>query len=117
MRETVTLAGQAEQARVARTFVDGVLGPGHPCGDIAALLLSELFSNSVRHIRSGEPGETVTVAVTAGRGIVQVEVADRRGDKAPELRSVGYDTEGGRGLSLVAGLAARWRWRLHGGRR
>jgi hypothetical protein len=44
--ESVTLAGRAERARVARAFVGGVLGPGHPCGDVAVLLASELFSNS-----------------------------------------------------------------------
>ena len=46
-----------------RAFVEGVLGPGHPCGDVAALLVGELFSNSLRHGGSGAPGETVTVAV------------------------------------------------------
>jgi hypothetical protein len=40
VRETVTLAGRAERARVARAFVGGVLGPGRPCGDAAVLLVS-----------------------------------------------------------------------------
>ena len=30
IRENVTVAGRAERARVARGFVDGVLGPGVP---------------------------------------------------------------------------------------
>jgi hypothetical protein len=47
VRESVTLAGRAERARVARAFVTAVLGPGHPCGDAAALLTSELFGNRV----------------------------------------------------------------------
>ena len=47
VRETVTLGGRAERARLARAFVEGVLGPGHPCGDVAALLVGELFSNSL----------------------------------------------------------------------
>ena len=63
VRESVTVAGQAERARVARAFVGAVLGPGHPCGDDAALMTTELFGNSVRYSRSGDPGETVTVAV------------------------------------------------------
>ena len=53
VRESVTVAGRAERARVARAFTAGVLGPGHPCGDDAALLVSELFGNSVRHSGSG----------------------------------------------------------------
>ena len=69
IRETVTVAGRAERARVARAFVGGVLGPGHPCGDDAALLVSELFENSVRHSRSGAAGGTVTVAVSAGTAL------------------------------------------------
>jgi hypothetical protein len=32
IRESVTVAGRAERARVARAFAAGVLGPGHPCG-------------------------------------------------------------------------------------
>ena len=36
IRESVTVAGRAERAWVARAFVGGVLGPGHPCGDDAA---------------------------------------------------------------------------------
>jgi len=52
IRESVTVAGRAERAGVARAFAVGVLGPGHPCGDDAALLVSELFGNSVRHSKS-----------------------------------------------------------------
>lgn len=114
--ESVTVAGRPERARVARAFTVGVLGPGHPYGDDAALLVSELFGNSVRHARSGAPGETVTVAVRAGGGVVRVEVIGRSGAGVPELRPAGRDAEGGRGLQLVAGLAARWGWRQRGGR-
>ena len=115
VRESVTLAGRAERARAARAFVREILGPGHPCGDDAVLLVSEIFSNSVRHSGSGVPGETVTVGVRAGDGIVRVEVTDRAGPGTPELRPAGRDAEGGRGLQLVAGLAARWGSRRHGG--
>src|SRR5450755_3786610 len=89
VRESVTLAGRAERARVARTFVFAVLGPGHSCGDDAALLVSELFGNSVRYSRSGAAGETVTVAVRAGDGVVRVEVTDRSGPGVPGVYSAG----------------------------
>jgi anti-sigma regulatory factor (Ser/Thr protein kinase) len=116
VRESVTLAGRGERVRAARTFVGEVLGSGHPCGDVTVLLVSEIFSHSVRHSGSGAPGETVTVAVRAGDGIVRVEVTDRAGPGTPELRPAGRDAEGGRGLQLVAGLAARWGCRRRGGR-
>jgi hypothetical protein len=49
VRESVTLAGRAERGRAARGFVGEVLGPGHLCAEAAVLLVSELFSNSLRH--------------------------------------------------------------------
>jgi len=116
VRETVTLAGRPERVRVARQFVGAVLGPGHPCGDAAVLLVSELYGNSVKHSGSGAPGETVTVAVMTGAGVVRVEVIDRSGPGVPELRPADRDAEGGRGLQIVARLAARWGWRKRGGR-
>ena len=116
VREAVTLAGRAERARLAGAFVEGVLGPGHPCGDVAALLVSELFSNSLRHSGSGTPGETVTVAVKTLNGVIRVEVTDRSGPGVPEPRPAGSDAEDGRGLHLVTRLATRWGWRRRGGR-
>jgi len=116
VRETVTLAGRAERARLARAFVEGVLGPGHPCADVAALLVSELFSNSLRHSGSGAPGEAVTVAVKMADDVIRVEVTDRSGPGVPEPRLAGSDAEDGRGLHLVARLTVRWEWRRRGGR-
>jgi anti-sigma regulatory factor (Ser/Thr protein kinase) len=116
VRETVTLAGRAERTRAARAFISAILGPGHPSEDAAVLLVSEIFGNSVRHSGSGAPGETVTVAVRAGNGIVRIEVTDRAGPGTPKLRPAGRDAEGGRGLQLVADLATRWGTRRRGGR-
>jgi hypothetical protein len=75
VRETVTLARRAERARAARASVSAILGPGHPCGDVAVLLVTEIFGNSLRHAGSGGAGETVTVSVRSGDGIFRVEVA------------------------------------------
>jgi anti-sigma regulatory factor (Ser/Thr protein kinase) len=83
--------------------------------DVAALLVGELFSNSLRHSGSGAPGETVTVAVKTVNGVIRVEVTDRSGLGVPEPRPAGSDAEGGRGLHLVAHLAVRWGWRRRGG--
>jgi anti-sigma regulatory factor (Ser/Thr protein kinase) len=116
VRETMTLAGRAERARVARAFVDGVLGPGHPCGDVAALLVGELFANSIRHSGSGAPGETVTVAVKTADDVIRVEVTDLSGPGVPQPRPSGSEAEDGRGLHLVARLATRWGWRRRGRR-
>jgi anti-sigma regulatory factor (Ser/Thr protein kinase) len=83
---------------------------------VAALLVGELFSNSLRHSRSGARGKTVTVAVKKVNDVIRVEVTDRSGPGVPEPRAAGGDAEDGRGLQLVACLAARWGWRRRGGR-
>ena len=113
VRESVTVAGRAERARVARTFVGAVLGPGHPCGEDAALLAGELFGNSVQHSGSGAPGGTVTVAVRASDGVVRVEVTDRGGSGVPQLRACGGEAEDGRGWGWCrdwppGGAVRRW---------
>jgi anti-sigma regulatory factor (Ser/Thr protein kinase) len=110
VRESVTVAGLAGRTRVARAFVAVVLGPGHPCGDEAALLVSELFANSIRHSGSGAPGQTVTVAVADRDGVVRVEITDRSGPGVPQLRPADGEAEAGRGLQLVERLSARWDW-------
>lgn len=112
VRESVTVAGRGERARVARAFTVAMLPPGHPCGNDAVLLMSELFGNSVRHSESGRPGGMITVTVRAGDGIVWVEVTDRSGPGVPQLRPAGRDAEGGRGLQP---LRASWRGRGGGG--
>jgi anti-sigma regulatory factor (Ser/Thr protein kinase) len=75
---------------------------------VAALLVDELFANSIRHSGSRAPGETVTVAVKTANDVIRVEVTDLSGPGVPEPRPAGSDAEDGRGLLLVARLAARW---------
>jgi anti-sigma regulatory factor (Ser/Thr protein kinase) len=103
VRESVTLAGRAERGRVARAFAVAVLGPGHPCADDAALLVSELFGNSVRHSRSGLRAGRSRSRSVRGDGLVRVEVTDRGGRGVPELCCAGRDAEGGRGLQMGGG--------------
>jgi anti-sigma regulatory factor (Ser/Thr protein kinase) len=116
VRESVTVSGQAVRAKVARGFVGGVLGPGHPCAEEAVVLVSELFGNSVRYSSSSGPGGviTVSVAVLGDGGVIRVEVADRSGPSVPRLCPAGGDAESGRGLGLVAALSARWGWQRRG---
>jgi hypothetical protein len=63
---------------------------------------------------AGGPGERDACraggagAVRAGDGFARVERTDRSGPEGPELYAAGRDAEGGRGLQMVAGLAARW---------
>ena len=71
--------------------------------DIAALLASELVTNAIRHVR----GESVTLAITCSCGQLRVDVHDTS-RSSPVLIDAPANAETGRGLMLVATLAADW---------
>ena len=66
------------------------------------LALSELVTNAVLHA-SSDPTLEVRISPTT----VRVEVHDDD-PTVPELRAPSLDAAGGRGLHLVAEIAARW---------
>ncbi|MES9507576.1 ATP-binding protein [Streptomyces sp. NPDC000609] len=98
--------------RIVRDFVATVLRvAGHPrLVDDARLCVSEVVSNVYRHTDSAQ----VRVEVTVNRRQVTVYVTDDDPVRLPARTrgaETGADTgatEGGRGLLLVEGLAARW---------
>ena len=115
VRESATFAGRADQVREARTLVGRLLGPSHPCGDVAILLASEIMTNSLLHGGSAGPGEAVTVTVVVWDAGVRVEVTGRKADGVPVLRPADDEAEGSRGLRLVEELAVRWGYERCGG--
>ncbi|MFJ2111457.1 MULTISPECIES: ATP-binding protein [unclassified Streptomyces] len=78
--------------------------PGDP-GDTAALLLSELVTNALRH--GSPPGREIGVSLHRADGTLRLEVEDA-GDFLPRPRTPGPDDECGRGLALVDALADDW---------
>lgn len=116
VRESMTFAGRADQVREARAFVFRLLGPSHPCGDVAVLLASEMMTNSLLHGGSEGPGEAVTVTVVLWDAGVRVEVTGRKADGVPVLRRPDDEAEGSRGLLLVEELAVRWGYERGGGK-
>ncbi|MEU6535777.1 ATP-binding protein [Streptomyces sp. NPDC047000] len=104
-------------ARLARQAAVRQMGTwGHPPESDAsctvALVVGELAANAVRHGRA--PGHDFGLHLTYDDGshLVRVEVADANAAKhppaaAPTAHAAG---ESGRGLLLVATLAARWGW-------
>jgi len=78
-----------------------------PISDTAALLVTELVANVVRHV-----GEPMTVRMTRRPERIRVEVDDTCA-QLPERREVDATSEGGRGLALVATLASRWGAEVH----
>jgi anti-sigma regulatory factor (Ser/Thr protein kinase) len=69
--------------------------------DAAALLTSELVTNSVKHSGS----EWVDVAITLGSEVLRIEVSD---ESRLTVRPRTPDIEGGWGLTLLGKLASRW---------
>jgi anti-sigma regulatory factor (Ser/Thr protein kinase) len=104
------LPGRPESAAAARSLVRQVLGEDHPSAGDAALVVSELVGNAVTHTRSGQPGGTITVAVetSAQPPAVCIRVRDAGGPGTPDLAAAAESSEHGRGLSIVAALAAEW---------
>ncbi len=72
--------------------------------------LSELVSNAITHSQSGQPGGTVAVAleIAPQSGDVRIQVRDAGGPKTPAPTGTGASREHGRGLAIVAALAADW---------
>jgi anti-sigma regulatory factor (Ser/Thr protein kinase) len=74
-----------------------------------SLIVTELVTNSIEHVPRVVRGRAhgIAVRLKAQRGGLRVEVYDA-GDRRPEVRAADSESEGGRGLLLVAGLSRRW---------
>jgi anti-sigma regulatory factor (Ser/Thr protein kinase) len=73
----------------------------------AALVISELLSNALRHA-GPLPGSGLRVAWDLDADSVRVSVSDGGGSSQPELGEPTPTTTGGRGLRIVARLSRRW---------
>ncbi|MFI9647178.1 ATP-binding protein [Streptomyces sp. NPDC052040] len=93
--------------RSARAVVRGQLRAWglDEVGDIAALLVSELVTNSLRHA-TGPIGVRLVRSDGSAPGLL-VEVSDTLPDP-PRERTPDCDAEDGRGLQLVAHSSRRW---------
>jgi anti-sigma regulatory factor (Ser/Thr protein kinase) len=100
-----TLAAHPRSAGEARRAVQASLSSWavDDFSDDAALLVTELVTNAVRHV-----GSEVEVSVVLRPDALRVEVSDFSPVGAVEAISASSDAEGGRGLAIVEGLASRW---------
>ena len=105
----------ASASVVRHRFVDELRAHGLPglVVDDAALVLSELVGNAIRH---GAPLHTggIRVGWTVGPEVIRIEVADggrgplRHEANVPLAAGGSADAERGRGLAIVALLTVSW---------
>ncbi len=85
---------------IAAGFFDPVIGD-------AALVLSELLSNAIRHARP-LPGARLQVTCTVSSGCVEVAVSDGGSLTRPWAGQAAASSLGGRGLGIVEHLSRTW---------
>jgi anti-sigma regulatory factor (Ser/Thr protein kinase) len=117
MRFSSTPRGARLARRLAATRLDAWGFPyGTAAHDDVTLIVAELCGNAVRH--GQVPGRdfrlTMTTAAreraTAHTSALRIEVTDTRADRLPAPAVHTPLAEAGRGLVIVAALAARWGW-------
>jgi len=98
------LAGHLSEVARARQLTVSVAADVGVDVDDAALLVTELASNALRH---GGPGVDLWLRPATGGGL-RVELVDGRATSLPRVQAPDADAEGGRGLLIVTVLARSW---------
>lgn len=113
IQATRTFPGTAENCGRARSWVRSLLLAYPSIRDSVELVVSELFTNAIRHTASGEPGGAVRVTVrTEGDPpvLLRLEITDE-GRREPMPAQVARamlppeDAQSGRGLFIASALS------------
>jgi anti-sigma regulatory factor (Ser/Thr protein kinase) len=99
----------ASVGAVRRRIIADLLSAGILEGAVAdaAIVVSELVSNALRHA-TPLPGAVIRVAWMLSGDHVELEVSDGGGETSPTLGTPSKGSLGGRGLHIVDGLSRRW---------
>ena len=110
MTSVVLLPSTPASVAIARKRLAADLSAAGVYGEAAsdaALVISELVSNSIKHAWP-LPGEKVRAAWMVDHGSVEVEVSDRGGPTRPRQDYPPVSALGGRGLGIVERLSDDW---------
>jgi len=114
--ETIALRWSTRSAGDARHRIGAALRQrGLPETFIAdaALVVSEMVSNAIRHARPRADGQ-LRMAWQLDDHHLRLEVTDGGGDTEPSMRAAGADEIGGRGLAMVGAVSLEWGVRRKG---
>ncbi|WBO65657.1 ATP-binding protein [Streptomyces camelliae] len=104
----IQLSATRRGARLARLLTERQLDEWGVPFEEATQVVAELASNAVLHGRARGRDFRLALALHDD-GTLRIEVTDARGDRVPLLHDpVTEDSEGGRGLRIVASYADRW---------
>lgn len=98
--------GFPEEVSRARRWTREILRD-RPCADDAALIVTELGTNALRHTTSGSPLGAFHVALALTDQVLAISVTDTGGtSSAPQIQHPGTTATHGRGLGMVTALAS-----------
>lgn len=111
-----TFPCEPSTAEIGRKLVRDVLGVWRldVLADRAALIVTELIANAVRHTPCDEI-RLIIGRLSATR--VRVGIVDQEPSRIPILRRADDEDESGRGLVLIDAVSDRWGYDLHGSRK
>ncbi|MFC1434115.1 ATP-binding protein [Streptacidiphilus sp. N1-3] len=93
-----------EEIGRARRWVREILGE-RPCAEDAALIVSELGTNALRHTASGRPCGTFHVVMALSSHVLAISVTDDgQADTTPEIKRPDPEATQGRGLGMISAL-------------
>ncbi|WP_416484320.1 ATP-binding protein [Streptomyces sp. CL12] len=97
--------GSPEEVSRARRWTRDILRSSPPADD-AALIVSELSTNAIRHTASGWAAGSFHLAVAVSAQVVAVSATDDGGTgTTPKAEHQNQDAEGGRVLDMVNAIA------------
>ncbi|MFD4629061.1 ATP-binding protein [Streptomyces sp. NPDC058284] len=108
-RFSATPRGARLARRLTRYHLDGWgIAYDTELSDAAEAIVAEFAANAVTHGRV--PGRDFELGLTLRTDTLRIEVADARADVGSHVarKSTGLEGESGRGLVIVAALAAEW---------
>ncbi|MDQ0991641.1 ATP-binding protein [Streptomyces sp. V3I7] len=100
-----TFPGDPRELRTARDWIHAALD-GHPHSEDAALIVTELGTNALRHTVSGDHAGAFHIALIVSDLAITIAVTDSgRTKTAPEVQHPPLNATHGRGLAMVTALA------------